>query len=479
MMHMEHRLVQTQTQQLVLTQKMQQALHILQLSGLELDQYVREELETNPFLEQVRKKEELPASAAQEKAKNDDGNQDEPVDFDDFRDRWRREGQDLSRNSDLHARRQFYEDSITQEESLRAHLLSQMRMAAPNNSVYLIGERLIIGDIDPRGYFTGDVVEIAEELEVTVPEVEAALDLIKGFEPTGVGARDAVECLLLQIQAEYPEDEELRILVQYHLDDLAHRQIPKIAKAMNITSDRVEELKRRLSTLNPWPGHEFASEPLQYIVPEVLVEKVEGEYQVRLMDERVPELRINDQYQKTLKQQDLPKEDREFVRGKIESARWLTRNITQRQQTILRVAEAIVRKQKDFLDKGAEHFRPLKLQDIAEVVGVHESTVARTTRGKYMQTPQGLFELKYFFSPGLSNDNGTDTQSSKSVQFLVKRIIDAEDKRKPLSDQKIADMLKKQGITVARRTVTKYRESMDIASTTMRREYTEGHNGKA
>lgn len=478
MMRMEHRLVQTQSQQLVLTLKMQQALHILQLSGLELEQYVQQELETNPFLEEIQKKEEVVPDKTDENRKDDEPNQDELVELDDFADRWdikRREGTDFSRNTDLYARRKFYEDSITQEESLRARLLSQMRIAAEDEAMYAIGERIIIGDIDSRGYFTGDAEEMAAELSVGVRDVEAALNVIKRFDPTGVGARDATECLLLQIKADYPEEEELLVLVRDHLEDLMKRQIPKIAKAMGVSAERVEKLKTLLATLNPWPGHQYASEPLQYIVPEVIVEKEEGEYTVRLVDERVPELSINAAYQKTLRDGGLDKEEREYVRAKMESARWLTRNITQRQETILRVAEAIVKVQRAFLDKGVEYIKPLKLQDIALVVGVHESTVARTTRGKYMQTPQGLFELKYFFSPGLMSDDGED-KSSKSVKALVKKIIGGEDKSKPISDQKIANRLKEQGINIARRTVTKYREALGLPASTMRREY--AGNGK-
>ena len=201
-----------------------------------------------------------------------------------------------------------------------------------------------------------------------------------------------------------------------------------------------------------------------------MVEKVEDSFAVRLVDDRAAELHIDKAYQKRLRDGKIGKEEKDYIREKIESANWLKRNVAQRQQTILRVSQAIVDVQHDFLEKGVEHIRPLTLQDIADIVGVHESTVARTTRGKYIQTPQGLFELKYFFSPGLASDNGLD-QSAKSVQALVKRFIDEEDKRKPLSDQKIADMIKAEGINVARRTVTKYRENMGILKTSLRRQY--------
>ena len=475
MMRMEHRQTQSlrQAQQLVLTQKMQQALHILQLSTLELEQYVQQELEANPFLEVVGKKEE-PAAAESPGTSQEETAPDISFDLDAFADSWdikHREGQDLSRNAEMYDRWQFHQESITQQESLRAHLLSQMRMAAPDEEMYVIGERIIIGDIDDKGYFTGDMEAIAEELGVSPEKVDAALAIIRRFEPTGVGARDAVECLLLQIEAEYPRDKELKILIRDHLAELVHRQIPKIAKAMKIKPERVEELRRLLATLNPWPGYVYSAVPAQYVTPDVIVEKVDGQYVVRLTNERLPELRVSNPYAASMRKKGVTEEEREYIRQKLESANWIRRNIAQRQQTILKVAQCIVDFQSEFLEKGVEHIRPLTLQNIADLVGVHESTVARTTRGKYIQTPQGLFDLKYFFCPGLAGENG-EMQSSKSLQAVVRKIIEEENKSKPLSDQKIADIIRKrEGTNIARRTVTKYREGMNIAKASMRREY--------
>jgi RNA polymerase sigma-54 factor len=460
-------------QRLALTQEMQQAIHILQLSGLELEQYVQEEIEVNPTLELAQKDppgELPPVSPAP--AKDDNDVFDEAFDLDAYASQWDRrhtEGRDLSYNPDANERRQYYQDSITQEESFSSRLLTQLRMAVEDGRDYRIGER-IVGDIDNRGYFTGSAEEIAVELEVPVEDVDRMLRLVQRFEPTGVGARNVVECLLLQIEVEFPGEPELKTLVQDHLDELEHRQIPKIAKAMDVTPERVEELKEMLATLNPWPGHEYSLGPTQYVIPDVTVEKIDDEYVVYLSNERVPELRVNTRYAQMAKNKNMSDEEKKFLRGKIEAAEWLIRSIRQRQGTILRIAQAIVDVQVDFLDNGVEHIKPLTLQEIAEKVGVHESTVSRTTRGKYMQTPQGLFELKYFFSPGLRSDSGED-QSSKSVQSQIKKIIEAEDRAKPLSDQKIADLLKKEGLNIARRTVTKYRENMGILAASMRKEY--------
>ena len=475
MMGMEHRMVQTQVQRLMLTQKMQQAIQILQLSGMELEQFVQEELETNPVLDLVQKTPdpEPPQENTQGAASDDSASiDDSSFDLDDFASRWtmrHKEGRDLSRNPDLAARRQYYEDSITQGESLSAHLLTQLGLAAPDERTHKIGER-IIGDIDRKGYFSGSLEEIAGEFDVPIGDVERCLYLIQKFEPTGVGARDVVECLLLQMRVEYPAEEQLQILVSEHLDELERRQIPKIAKAMNVTPERVEELKNMLAKLNPWPGHEYDSEPPQYITPDVIVEKIDGRYVVYLSDDRVPQLHINSEYKKMARDKKTDRQQRQYLRDKVEAAKWLISNISQRQQTVLKIAQAIVEVQEGFLDKGTEAIKPLTLQEIADKVGVHEATVSRGTRGKYMQTPQGLFELKYFFSPGLQHDSG-EAQSAKSVQSMVKRIIEEEDKSKPLSDQKIANMLKEQGIKIARRTVTKYREALGILSTSLRRQY--------
>jgi RNA polymerase sigma-54 factor len=473
MMNMDHRLVQSQQQGLMLTQKMQQAIHILQLNSIQLEQYVQQELETNPLLEQELKQNE--PEAKEEKAESSDS-QDEfddvALDLDRYAKNWNdgpSVGPDMSRNPDSAARRDFYENSITSEESFSSLLLRQLRMAAPQEERYRVGER-IVGDIDDRGYFTGNLEAISDELQEPLQNVEHMLHVIQRFEPTGVGAQDVVECLLLQINAEYPDEPELRTLVSDHLTALERRQIPKIAKAMGITAERVEELKELLSRLNPWPGFEFSVPTAQYVTPDVIVEKIDGRYEVYLTNDTVPSLRIGNHYRAMLKNGRANKEEKQYIRDKVESAKWLIRNIEQRQNTILRIAKAIVDVQEEFMDKGIEKIKPLTLQEIADVVNVHEATVSRTTRGKYLQTPQGLFEMKFFFSPGLRKDSG-GPQSSKSVQSIIKKIVEEEDKRKPLSDQKVANLLKEQGINIARRTVTKYREGLSILPTNLRKEY--------
>lgn len=477
MMHMEHRLAQTQTQRLMLTQKMQQAIQMLQLNAIELEQFVQQELETNPVLEQITPESDIPeyeAPAPEPKADDSGQFEDGSFDIDSYANQmedYRREGTDFSRNGEAASRRDFYEQSITREESLPARLYQQLKLTAPDAESFRVAER-ILGDLDGRGYFTATLEEVATELNISLEEAEAGLRLVQSLEPIGVGARDVVECLLLQIAVEFPNEPQLKDLVANHLVELEHRQIPKIAKAMEITPERVEELTHLLATLNPWPGNDGSAEPPQYVVPEIIVEKDEDEdeYRVYLTDETSPVLRISEDYRHMMKTGNIPKPDKKFLREKMESAKWLIRNLEQRKRTILRIATAIVEVQRDFFDRGLEFIKPLTLQEIADKVGVHEATVSRTVRGKYMQTPQGLFELKYFFSPGLKRD-GAEDQSSKSVQMMIKKIFDEEDKKKPLSDQKVADRLKAEGINVARRTVTKYRELLGVLPTNLRRQY--------
>ena len=475
MMQMEHRLIQGQSQRLMLTQKMQQALKILQYNAQELDLHVQHELETNPVLEHTASIPDNPPPVVENSTTQGHGAasfDDADYDLDAFTSRWEKriqEGRDLSVNGDMAAKRDYYENSITQDQSLSAKLMTQLNLVFADTDQYIIGER-IIGEIDDRGYFSGSLDEIALESNIPLGEVERVLYRIQRFEPLGIAAQDLSECLLIQINSEFPDEPELVTLVEHHLDDLQHRQIPKIAKAMKTTPERVEELKNLLATLNPWPGRGYASEPTQYIIPDLVVEKEDGIYVVRLSEEGSPKLAINDEYKALSKTKEMVKEDKSFLREKMESAKWLIRNIEQRQQTILKIGKAIIDVQREFLDKGVDKIKPLTLQEIADVVGVHEATVSRTTRGKYMQTPQGLFELKYFFSTGLKTASGED-QSAKSVQLQVKNIIEGEDKLKPLSDQKIADKLKADGLSIARRTITKYREALGIPSTTKRRQY--------
>ncbi len=489
MIRFEQHLRQQQRQ--ILAPQMQQSLQMLQMNSIELDQFIEQTLEANPFLDRVRSREtvlsEMPPEASsgaeesEEKIEQDYeqtvlGRSDSDLKLgDEGRDMgnesdWRREGEDFSRNPDTDEAWRYYQDSVTQGESLRAHLLDQMRITAETAEEYAIGERIIIGDTDDNGYFTGDVAEIARELDMPESNVAAVLDIIRKFEPTGVGATDIADCLLLQIEVEFPDNEELKTLVRDHWEDLTRGRIPQIARAMDMAPERVEALKSLVARLDPWPGREYSSAPPAYITPEVVVEQVDDDYIVMLTADAMPAVAINSAYIKEVRSKKMSKEERDYIRENLETARWLVRNIERRQDTIRKTAQAIVDAQRAFLEKGVEYMKPLTLEEVANKVGLHESTISRTVNGKYIQTPQGLFELKYFFSTGLRSDMG-EAQSSTAICAQIKKIIESEDKHKPLSDQKIADLLKEQGANVARRTIAKYREEMGIFPAKMRRSY--------
>lgn len=490
MMRMDQQIAMRPEMRQFLAPQMQQALHMLQMNSVELDQFIEESLEANPFLERVNGRETslsemsaVPGSSAPELDERVEQDYEQAVlgrsDMEDVHgveagaleglERYR-EGPGTGRNTDLEEVWRYYQDSITQDESLSAHLLNQMRIAAPTPLEYSIGERIIIGDIDDRGYFTGNVADIAGELGVTEEDVRRVLETIRKFEPTGVGAANVVECLLMQCEVEYPGDEDVKRLLNEHWTALTQGRIVLISEAMGVTPERVMKLKAMLARLDPFPGHEYGSKPAPYVTPEVIVENVNDDFIVTLAAESMTTVMINDEYIKEIRSRKMAAPERAYVREHLESARFLIRNIARRRETILKTAQAIVDLQREFMEKGTAFMKPLTLEEVAAKVGVHESTVSRTVNGKYMQTPQGLFEMKYFFSSGLRSDDG-GTQSSTAVCALIKGIIDKEDKRNPLSDQKIADMLKEEGIQVARRTVTKYREQGGILPAKMRRTY--------
>mgnify|MGYP001184956258 CR=1 FL=1 len=472
------------------TEIMQQSLHMLQMNYFELDQFIEENLETNPFLERVGAR-ETSLSDMSERPLEDTWEADERLEQDyeqdvlgrsdseasaeakseewDGTERYR-EGANLARNPDLDDVWQYYQDSITQDESLSAHLLNQMRMAADTPQAYAIGERIIIGDIDERGYFTGNPAEIASELDVSEEEVRKVLDIIRQFEPAGIGAANLVECLLMQCELEYPGDLRIKELLKDHWAALATGRITQIAEAMNCTPEQVMELKGMVSRLDPYPGREYSVERPSYVVPEVVVETIEDDFVVTLAVDFSNAAIINEAYVKEIQSRKMDEKERSYVREHLDSARFLLYNIERRKQTLVKTAQAIVDLQRDFMGRGIAFMKPLTLEEVAVKVGVSASTISRTVNGKYIQTPQGLFELKYFFSSGLRSDNGGE-QSSTAVCAQIKDIIEKEDKHHPLSDQKIADLLQSAGVHVARRTVTKYREQLGMLPAKMRRTY--------
>lgn len=503
MLRLEHQVVQRQEQRLILTQQQILGLNLLQMNNLELEEYLAAEVEQNPLLELVPPEDGLPLAAAKADVDTNDASFAEEVEANilsrdgevpdadrvrdlEFRDtssesfgsaddRYR-EGRDLSVNPDLFGAWEYRMDSVTGEESLQAHLLSQLRSTVRDPKDLPAGEAVILA-LDDDGYFRGDLHELALEVQIDHTRLQRMLALVKTFDPSGVGAADLRECLLLQIESEFPGDTKLCTLVSSHLEDLANRRIPLIARALRISEKEAEGLAERVAMLEPRPGRRFSTGPSLAVTPEVIIQELPEErrtdggprFEVVPASDRLFHVRLNSEYAHYLKKS-ADKEVRSFLEDKRRAAEALLKNLTRREQTLVKAAEVIAETQEQFLEKGEMFLKPLRLKDIAERVGAHESTMSRAVSGKFIQTPQGVIEMKRFFSTGLATADGEE-QSSRAVQAQIRQMIESEDNRKPLSDQAIADRLRKSGVEIARRTVAKYREEMDIPTSGRRRHF--------
>jgi RNA polymerase sigma-54 factor len=326
---------------------------------------------------------------------------------------------------------------------------------------------LVIGNLNNFGYLIDEVTiaELAEETGLDADDAEEVLLMIQEFDPPGVASRDLRECLLAQVRV-FELDEDVEAIVDRHLSNLEKRNYQAIAKDLKLPLEEIYAAARIISNLEPRPGRNYTSEDINYITPDVYVHKLGDKYFVVPNDDGMPKLKISGYYRAAMSGD---AKAREYIQGKLRSAQWLIRSIDQRRRTILKVTECIVDKQREFFDKGIAFLKPMILRDVAESVGMHESTISRVTTNKYVHTPQGIFELKYFFNSSIRRV-AEDDIASESVKQAIKQIIDSEEKRKPLSDQKIVEMLKKKGIVIARRTVAKYREMLGILSSSKRRQ---------
>jgi len=465
---------------LVMTPKLQQAIKVLLMSRLELTQHLSLELQQNPILEEdleeelnIEDIEELDVDPELNLPETDLNKEDkEPdIDWDDFLD------DTLSRSErdawEYHDDADSPREDFAGQHSLQAHLLFQLRMSLEvSEKEYRIGEE-IIDNIDDNGYLKITTEEIASELNVGIPDVEDMLEFIQtDFEPTGVGARDIRECLLIQIWAIGMEDSLAAKVITNHFDDFTNNRIPKIAKSLGVSVEDIQACKEDIKDLEPYPGRQFGiSKPDRIIIPDVTVGKVDGEYKVISNDDGMPKLRLSKHYLNMLRSDNdnMPSDAKEYLEGVKRKAIDLLKSITQRRQTIVNVTESIFEVQRDFLEQGVKGLKPLVLKDIADMAGVHESTVSRVTTNKYVQTPQGIYELKEFFSGGLKNESGGETSTS-IVKEMLKDMVENEDLAKPLSDQQLSEMLKEKGISVARRTIAKYRDELGILPSSKRRE---------
>lgn len=446
-----------QTQKLSMTPELIQAIQILQYNNQELNEYIDKELLENPILESEYHKES-----------------DTEIDIDSLRD------QLIQADENVEAYKQWeshstsdeysYENFVAFNYTLTEFLIEQLHFSSLKGQDAEIG-RYIIENIDDNGYLSMSLEEICSVLDVDLDSCERVLDLIHTFEPSGVGARDLNECLIIQLASLGELTDEIEFIISNRLKDLADNKYALISKDMGISIAEVQGIADLIKTLEPKPGRGFDSDnSIKYILPDIYVEETNGEYIVSANDGSTPSLHISSYYNSLTEEAKSDKELSNYLNNRFNSAMWLMKSIEQRKKTIYNVASAIVQFQNDFFAKGERFLKPLTLKQIAETVGVHESTVSRAINGKYMQCPRGVFELKYFFTGGILNEDGSGV-SSNSIKSMIKEFVDAEDDKKPLSDSKISEMLHEKGIDISRRTVAKYRDDIGIMPSSKRRRF--------
>lgn len=465
-MRLGHSLNQVQTQKLAMTPELRQAIAILQFSAIELSQYIEQELMENPVIE--LKENEIDDENNIETIEKIEPEKEEKYEID-----WQEyfsDKSDLGYHINNEIKENKFENYYIEAPTLHEHLLLQLSLQGLDKKENEIGE-FFIGNIDEKGYLqcTLDEVEIRYNVDLAV--AERTLQIIQSFDPSGVGARNLRECLLIQVDQLGIDNHLLKSLIEHHLNDLADNGLPKVAQALKVSVQEVQKAADELKNLDPKPGRKFSSSnDTRYIVPDIVVERVNKEYIILVNDTMVPRLHINQSYREILGDRNHDSETKKFVEGKLNSASWLIKSIEQRRLTLYKVSQSIVKFQKDFFDHGIKYLKPLNLKQIALDVGLHESTISRATSNKYIQTSQGVFEMKFFFASGVDNSSG-DATSSETIKRLIKEMLQAEDARKPLSDPKIAEILQNKGIDISRRTVSKYRDEMGISSTFRRKRY--------
>ena len=490
------------SQQLVMTPQLQQAIKLLQLSRMELIEQVRQEVEQNPLLEQPEdtlggeladkapgqatleadnaepppREELVPLERAEEVKGNDNPAE---IDWEAYLNSYQFNEQSTASNKgnvstdDLPS----FEANLVEKEGLFDHLGEQLGFLRLNDAEKRVAH-LIVGNLDQDGYLSLDDVEgdplirLAAEADVSLPIAEKTLRKIQHLDPKGCGARDLQECLLIQCAAlKEPEAPLLANIIKRHLKLLESRNLPAIAKDLKLSLEEVIAATKLLTQLDPKPGRNYSGEDAQYITPDVFVYRMGDGYTVVLNDDGLSKLRISGMYRSALKNGEVSRgQAKEFIQEKLRSAMWLIRSIHQRQRTIHKVTESIVKFQREFFDQGIAYLKPLILRDVADDIGMHESTVSRVTTAKYVHTPQGIFELKYFFNSSISRVAGEDI-ASEAVKNHLKQVVAGENPKAPYSDQKIVELLRAQGIDIARRTVAKYREVLGILPSSKRKQY--------
>jgi len=465
------------TQQLIMTPQLQMAIKLLQLSRLELMDKIGQELVENPALEEVQdaasneqlteKNESVSEEPAAEKEVTIDEKIPDEVDWSNYLDEYSSPGRVNFESENRDAPR--FDAFISKKESLSDHLLWQFLMTFPSPDDERVGSQ-IIGNLNRDGYLDVALEEIAVNSGCEEGDVEDVLTVLQTFDPVGVCSRDLGECLLIQAKHLGLEDDLLTEIVTNHLNHLENKNYKAICKALKVRLDDVIAVVKVIKGLEPRPGRKFSEEEPQYITPDIYVYKSEGDFIIVLNDDGMPKLRVNPYYKQAISRGETVSDTtKEYLQEKLRSAAWLIRSIHQRQKTIYKVMESILKFQRDFFEHGITHLKPMVLRDVAEDISMHESTISRVTTNKYAYTPQGIFELKYFFNSSIKRVHG-EAIASASVQEKIKKIIENEDPRKPYSDSKMAEMLKQENINIARRTVAKYREMLGVLSSNKRKQ---------
>ena len=468
-------MLQKQVQQMILSPQMQQAMHILQVPLQELQLLIRQELNANPVLEETMTTETQTTQPPEEGTTEHEAELNFKEEFDiltkldnEWRDYFKQSGTYRKFTQQDEEKRRFMLDSITTEKSLHDHLLWQLGLSITDSKKKELGE-LIIGNIDDNGYLQVSTDELTTSSGVSSKQIEEIIKLIQTFNPVGVGARNLKECLLIQLDRLGKQDILVRKIIENHLDLLGERKYSQIASSLNINESGVKKAAEFIATLDPKPGLMFSTESVQYVTPDVFVEKIDDKYVITLNDEKIPHLYISNLYRTLMRKEDTPKETKNYIKTKLQAGSWLIKNIHQRQQTIYKIATEIVRVQQEFLDEGLSFLKPLTMQDVANSIGLHESTVSRAIANKYIQTPQGTFQFKYFFSGGIKTQSG-EAVSTVNLKEQIAAMIKEEDPQHPLSDQEIINKLSDRGIKIARRTIAKYRQNMGIPASNLRKE---------
>ena len=481
------------SQQLVMTPQLQQAIKLLQLNRMELAEVVNQELMENPVLEELAETPEgenqTPVDATAENADPEAEQQRDEDSFikpqpkeeqlvagkDDFN--WESYVEEFNSSSssapsmrEINEELPSFENVLTKTTSLEDHLAWQLSMAALTDQERKLGE-LIVGNLSDDGYLTANLADLTRETGMELEDAEEVLKIVQTFDPVGVASRNLQECLHIQAGFMNPKQPLVEKIIAHHLPDLERKNYPSIAKALNVSLDKVIEATKLIMEFEPKPGRSFHTTDTQYITPDIYVYKVAEEFVIVLNEDGMPKLRISPYYKNILAtaQKDSNKVTKEYVQEKLRSAVWLIRSIHNRQKTIYKVTEAIVRRQRDFFEKGVQQLKPMILKDVANDIGMHESTISRVTTNKFVHTPVGIFELKYFFNSSINSADGGDALASEAVKEKIRQMVTKEDQKNPLSDQKIVELLRGDNIDIARRTVAKYRDMLGILSSGKRK----------